>query len=295
MKLKNEQIKMTYQDNVFTFDIDTNKHKKITSRRYPELLNKNPFTSVGKSLLDMFYQVESEAFDDWYTLRGAVAEHLLEQYFIRMFESNGKPIVTKHFSPQDFAPSLDQFPKNEFLGGVIDIAIAQPQDERAIIECKAKSIDKLKEIEETIPIEEKLQGELLCMLAKCIQFYMGYVFFTKEQEEKIKTLTNAIKTSGDTVSNAVYTKLPKILEKLKIGLNDVEIRHFKFFLDDKSAFERVKEVTERVLKFKETKTITATNFKIAEVRYLENIIKPMSRDEAITRYMEMNDNDVFKL
>lgn len=295
MKLKNEQIKMTYQDNVFTFDIDTNKHKKITSRRYPELINKNPFTSVGKSLLDMFYQVESEAFDDWYTLRGAVAEHLAELYINEMFKADGKAIKTIHFSPQQYAPSLDQFPKNEFLGGVIDIAIAEPKDERAIVECKAKSISKLQEIENERPIEEVLQGELLCMLALCIQFYMAYVFFTKEQEEKIKKLADAIKSSGDTISNATYTKLPKILEKLKIGLKDVEIRVYKYFLNEDMAMARVNEAVSKVVKFQKTKQISAIDFTLAETRYLENVIKPMTHDEAVTRYMEINDNDVFKL
>lgn len=285
---------MTYQDNVFTFDINTNKYKKITSRRYPELLNKNPFTSVGKSLLDMFYQVESEEFDDWYTLRGAVGEHLAELHIIEKFKADGKAIKTIHFSPQQFE-GYDQFPKNEFLGGVIDIAIAEPKDERAIVECKSKGIKDLEKIENEQPIEEVLQGELLCMLAKCTQYYMAYVFFTKEQEDKIKKLADAIISSGDTISNAVYTKLPKILEKLKIGLKDVEIRVYKYFLNEEVAISRVNEVVKKVVNFQKTKQISANDFKMAECRYLENIIKPMSQDEAITRYMEMNDNDVFKL
>ena len=90
LSLKNSNLKIDFDGQYFTFDLDTNKRRKITSRRFPNLIGENEWNSVGTEILDMFYQIESEAFDNYYTIRGLIAEDLAEKYLAQWFKSQGK-------------------------------------------------------------------------------------------------------------------------------------------------------------------------------------------------------------
>ena len=98
------------------------KHHKVTSRRFPNLLGENRFNSVGYTILEMFKLLQREEIKAWYTIRGAVAEHFVNEYLKGGFYENTK-FETVTFAPQQFKYYDQFYGKNDKFGGVIDIAI----------------------------------------------------------------------------------------------------------------------------------------------------------------------------
>lgn len=296
MQLKNSNLKIDFDGQYFTFDLDTNKRRKITSRRFPNLIGENEWNSVGTEILDMFYQIESEAFDNYYTIRGLIAEDLAEKYLTQWFKSQkGIDVELKHFAPQQF-DAYDQFSSNQHFGGVVDIAIISPEKERAVIEVKGKDTSKLEKIETKRPQEEVAQGELLSYLSRVKQYYMCYVFFDELQESKMKRLAEQIKASGKKIGDVCYKKKNDVIAHFNLSINDVVVRLYKYDLNDTQTELRMKKAYNTVVQFKNTKKIHVSNFKMDEVNYLKSFgKKPLTDEELFKQYIEMSKNETFKL
>ncbi len=185
-----------------------NKIGKITGSTFPALIGKNNFKSVGAEILNRLGCVEYEAIDPFYTLRGAIAEHLVYHYIKDQYKKVGID-VELHTFPNTYKGSdgkyygNDIFKKNAKCGGVIDIGIAKPENQRAVIEIKSKSLfsektgqnnhfEMFKPNQEPKQYEnETLQGEHYAALMGLKKLLMVYVFFNDTQEKMVREITKA--------------------------------------------------------------------------------------------------------
>lgn len=156
-------------------DKDLKKVKKITATNMTALLGTNRFRKRGDALL-MILNIYKEVIDPFYTKRGEIAElivrELLKQkkYEIQFWDK--------------FEINFDNFRSNKELGGMIDIAITKPS--RQVVECKSKNISKLDETKKFVNDDYEHQAQFYGYLSKCDDINLIYVFFTDEQENKIK-------------------------------------------------------------------------------------------------------------
>ena len=171
--------KYVYDGDNYIFE-KLGKRKKITSRIFPSLIFKNKYESVGHALLERFGLLEKEEIHPFYSVRGEIAERMVLKY---LKEQNAE-LILKTWEAEEV--NFDNFPNNPDFGGLIDIAIAAPEEYRAVVEIKSKEIKKYKTIKDNggSP-EELLQGEFLGYLSNVRIFIMAFVFFTKEQELQI--------------------------------------------------------------------------------------------------------------
>jgi len=197
MKLK-QGINVSYDEyeKSYVFDFSQAKVKKVTSRMFPILLGKNEYQGVGYGVLERCGFLEFEQIDPYYMVRGALAEYLANLFLIESYKSRGVEIETKTFTPEQVG--YDNFKKNIMFGGVLDIAISSPQEQRAVIEVKSKSLKDLDKIytQKNPSQEEVMQGEMLAHLSKVDKLLMVYVFFSPEQEKQLKELVKVNENIG---------------------------------------------------------------------------------------------------
>jgi len=114
MKLKNGiKVSKNVQGDYIFEQLINAKNKKITSRAFACLLGKNTFESAGKTILERCNMVEKEAY---------------KKMEIKVLSWDAKSV------------NFDNFAKNPTFGGLLDRAISEPKEERAVIEVKSKSL-----------------------------------------------------------------------------------------------------------------------------------------------------------
>lgn len=281
LKFKNE-MQIDFKNDTFIFNFKELPYHKITSRRFPCLINENPFTSVGYQILEMMKLLESEKFDNWYTLRGAIAEHFVNEYLKTIYGYE-----TLQFKPSQFK-LYDQFNgKNDTFGGVIDIAITKPF--RSITEVKGKSMKDLEKIENFRPLEEVSQGELLAFLSKVLKYFMAYVFFTELQEQRIKRMADNIVAQGLSINEICEKQFDNVLKGLGWTINDLTIKVYEYDLDNEITERRTKQAKDVFEKARVTGMIPSNLFTPSEVQYLKQFVKndePLDDAEVFKRYLE---------
>jgi len=174
-----------YSDGNYIFE-KLGKRKKITSRIFPSLIGKNKYESVGHALLERFGLLEKEEIHPFYSVRGEIAERFALEYLKDHYAKKGVEIITRTWNKEEV--NYDNFPNNPDFGGLIDIAIASPEEYRTVIEVKSKGVRDYKKFKEANKVgrpDEELQGEFLAQLSGVGTYIMLYVFFDKEQEEII--------------------------------------------------------------------------------------------------------------
>lgn len=182
-------ISKTY---TFEFSKDV-QPKKVSSRMFPCLIGKNNFNSIGYAILERNRLIEFEEIDKYYTVRGAIAEHMVNNELRKQFkETQGVNLITKSFTPKQFK-MYDQFDMsykwgNDKFGGVCDIAVTSPEKFRCTVEVKSKSQSAYDYIvtKGKLPEEEVLQGMQLAVLSKVNFLIMAYVFFPPNIEKNLK-------------------------------------------------------------------------------------------------------------
>ncbi len=207
MKLK-EHIEVRYDgDNkVYVFDFSqAKKIGKVTSRMFPILLGRSDWNGIGSGVLDRCGFLEFEKIDPYYTVRGAVGEYLVKKYIEESYAKKNLSIVLKSFTPA--SSGYDNFKKNERFGGVLDLAISSPEELRAVIEVKSKSMKDYLKIAENgnYPKEEVMQGEQLATLSLVDKLLMAYIFFNEVQEQNLRNSMATI----DNVENFNVEELVK--------------------------------------------------------------------------------------
>lgn len=156
-------------------DSDFIKVKKITATNITALLGTNKFKKKGDAVLGIM-GLYRETIDPFYTQRGEIAELVLRE----KYKQDGYEI--KWWDKYEI--SFDNFPKNKDFGGMIDMALISPT--RELVECKSKNI---KDFEKTVRFKNddyEHQAIHYGYLSKCENVNLHYVFFTDEQEQKIR-------------------------------------------------------------------------------------------------------------
>lgn len=156
-------------------DKDLQKVKKITATNMTALLGTNKFRKQGDAML-MMLNLYKEQIDPFYTARGEWAERILR----KKYELEGHTV--KYWDK--FEINFDNFPKNKEFGGMIDMCFTAPT--RELVECKSKNISKLAETKKYPNDDYEHQAKFYGYFSKCKDVNLTYVFFTDEQEQKIR-------------------------------------------------------------------------------------------------------------
>jgi len=199
--------------------------KKITSRAFPTLINKNEWQSEGVELLGLLNLLErTDDIDPFYMFRGDVAEHFVGKYVAEIFGNRfGKENVEviifgdKQFTYGDqWHYDKDTKKGNKDFGGRMDIGVKVTMPDGTIkifiIEVKSKThtVYNYVEIEnevtgektmntvvkksdyQTIAVEhqypdtETYQGRFLANMGNQAQVTMFWVFFNDKQEQELR-------------------------------------------------------------------------------------------------------------
>lgn len=287
MKLK-KGIEARYdEDNKeFIFSpFDISKIKKVTSRMFPILINKSQWNGLGSAVLDRLGLLEFEPIDIYYTYRGAIGEILAKAFIERMYKDKlGVDIETVSFTPETVG--YDNFKNNLKFGGVIDIAIKSPQEYRAVIEVKSKSLKDHEKIvvNKEVPEEELYQGLMLAHLSKVDKLLMVYVFFDENQEKNLRSYVYA------TQNDSPKPKTEEIIEGLNFTIDNVMIRPIKFDVNHEQVQRNMETAYENLHRIaKQHGVISKIHFKQEEINYLYSVV-PL--DDLKSELANVSDEDI---
>jgi hypothetical protein len=270
MKLKNgiKVSKNVQGDYIFEQLINAN-NKKITSRAFACLLGKNTFESAGKTILERCNMVEKETIDPYYTVRGAIGEHLIEDYFIDVYKKY-KKMEIKVLSWDAKSVNFDNFAKNPMFGGLLDRAISEPKEERAVIEVKSKSLKDYAFIDGKKGVEEEvLQGKFLSALSKTETCHMAYIFFDEQQETLLKNYVKDLINLGDNVNNI---NAKDVIKALNWRYELFKIKVYKHVVDFKEIDELMQESNRVLRESIQSGVITSEMFTVSEINYLDDLV-----------------------
>ena len=234
---------------------DETKMKKVTSRAFSCLLGSNPFESVGKTILERFKLTEYIAIDEYWGVRGDMAELLVFDFLKDIYNAKGVQLDLRTWTKKEV--NYDNFSSNEKFGGLLDIAIANPKEYRAVIEVKSKSMKDVGKITQNRGnIEEVLQGIFLTRLSSVTKCLMVYVFFTKEQEQ---TIRNYVSENTQTYPEMNFAKM--LISKMDMNYTNVKISVFKHLIEEPNKLVADMTKTHNILlDFQKTKTISSKLF-----------------------------------
>lgn len=259
---------------------DETKFKKVTSRAFSCLLGSNHFTSIGSTILERFKLLESQAIDEYWGVRGDMAELLVLDFLRDMYGKQGIKLDLRTWTKEEV--SYDNFKRNEKFGGLLDIAIANPEEHRAVIEVKSKSlkdVDKIKGNRGNI--EEVLQGKFLTYLSNVTKCLMVYVFFTPEQDQAIK---NYVKENNQDYPGMNFARM--LIAKMDLTPESMKILVFKHTLDiprvknekgdviyetPNNFNDDMNKAYDTLLNFKATKTISSKLFGANDISLLKGL------------------------
>ena len=165
------------------------KLKKVTSTWIPKLLGLNDFASKGEELLNFWGLLEKKEFDNYYSLRGAIAEELLQ----KILESKGYEVSRYEAKENDY----DYFkydnknPLYKYFGGLPDI-VAKKEDEVLLCEVKSKDLERKKFVDENPPQTEVMQGKILALLYGLDKVAMVWFLFDDDIARKMKNVAEEV-------------------------------------------------------------------------------------------------------
>ena len=155
---------------------------------------------------------------------------------------------------------------DEDFGGVPDMVISKPSEYRTLFEVKTKNIKSYEWIVDKglIPQEELYQSYHLGYLSKTPKVSMVYVFFTDEQEEKIKHLI------------AIDVKKPQdIIDQLELTYRNTKIKIFTYDLDRADVFLDMQASKLEIDTAVSNGKIHKTKFRADELMILDDYIDKM--------------------
>lgn len=265
-------IKVEYdkENEVFKFlNHYIDKHKKLTSRAFPNILGENRWESIGKTILERYKMIQKDQIDKYYTVRGELAEMIVKDYLKGFYKEKLK-VDLELVTWDKFKISFDNFPKNPKFGGMLDIAIKSPEKFRAVVEVKSKSLKDLEKITASKGnTEEVRQGLFLSYLSLVDKCLMVYVFFTPQQEQTIKEYIANQKAIGYKVDEKIFSK--EIIKNNKWTYKNFTIKPFRYSVGDYKMKEDTEKAYGILTKFKTAESIGARYFSDTEQGYLKNL------------------------
>jgi len=261
------EVKYDEKNDSYVFGhFDETKMKKVTSRAFSCLLGDNHFESIGKTILERFKLTERQDIDEYWGVRGDMAELLVLDFLETTYKQKGIELDLRTWTKEEV--NYDNFGSNKKFGGLLDIAIANPKEYRAVIEVKSKSIKDVDKIKKSRGnIEEVLQGKFLTYLSNVSKCLMIYVFFTPEQEQTIK---DYVKENDQTYPGMNFAKM--LIAKMDLTPSNMKILVFKHTIDSKADFTAdMNKAYNRLLEFQKTKTIKSNLFGANDLSLLKSL------------------------
>lgn len=271
LKLK-KGTRVKYNDQTGLYEFPTakgGKFKKLASRTFPCLMGVNPYESIGKTILERFKLTEKEEIDEYWGIRGDIAELLVLDFLRESYKKQGIEVELKTWDKKEV--SYDNFSRNEKFGGLLDIAIASPKEHRAVVEVKSKSMkdyDKIKANKGNK--EEVLQGIFLTKLSNVSKCLMVYVFFTPDQEQTIKNYIIEKNENNQSYTTRNFAEM--LIMKMGLEYTSVKIQVFKHMIEAPNKLKKDMETVYKYLvDFKTTGTLPKSYFSTNEQYYLNDL------------------------
>jgi len=261
------EVKYDEKNDSYVFGhFDETKMKKVTSRAFSCLLGDNHFESIGKTILERFKLTERQDIDEYWGVRGDMAELLVLDFLETTYKQKGIELDLRTWTKEEV--NYDNFGTNKKFGGLLDIAIANPKEYRAVIEVKSKSMKDVGKITKSRGnIEEVLQGKFLTYLSNVSKCLMVYVFFTPEQEQTIK---DYVKENDQTYPGMNFAKM--LIAKMDLTPSNMKILVFKHTIDSKADFNAdMNKAYDRLLEFQKTKTMPSILFSASDLSLLKSL------------------------
>jgi len=245
-KSKIIRIEIDHENSTVNFTLMKElKLKKVTSTWIPKLLGLNPFSSKGEELLNFWGILEKKEFDNYYSLRGAVAEELLQ----KILEGKGYTVSRYEAKENDY----DYFkydnknPLYKYFGGLPDI-VAKKDDEVLLCEVKSKELQYKKYVDENPPQTEIMQGKILGLLYGLDKTAMVWFLFDDDIARKMKNIVEEVQPYD--TQKAVELYLQKHgYPRFKI---DYDIIRKDYDIDKKELLEEMKKAYKYAETFRQT-------------------------------------------
>lgn len=243
--------------------------KKISSTWFPQLYE-DGFNKKGDKLLEFWGLSVGEPFNNFYSVRGQVAEDLV----VNMLKAKGfKPKVYKDTYDIFNYNVLDKKPMNKlykYFGGLPDIVYRKDKDTIKLLEVKAKDLSKEEYILKSPPKYEIEQGKHLALLYGLDKVTMTYVLF---DDNVMRNMQLSVSEPFDLKQS--LEDFYKTQPKMEYG------KHYKvilkeYNLDKSDLLERMKTSYKYAEGFRQTLTLSLSelsNETISEIFALERKIE----------------------
>lgn len=218
--------------------------KKVSSTMFPRLYMDQKFSKKGDSVLEFFNLIEKEPFDDFYSLRGFVAEYLVQE----VLRAKKFPIQTFKLGDDVIRYSEDKSPMYKYFRGLPDILYTDAEGKNNIIEIKSKSLSKKEFVIDSPPETEIMQGKMLAVLEGLDEVTMTYVMFDDTIENMMK---EAVKQCEQYSNECAYKKFMEMQPNLQIKKN-YEIHIKKHRVDKRVVLEQMKQAYKYAETFRQT-------------------------------------------
>lgn len=223
--------------------------RKVTSTWYPQLLEDTRFNKRGDKLLEYYRLLKPEPFDNYYTLRGQIAE----DYVRDMLVKKGYDVTTfeNMWDSYNYHTDHPMGPLYKYFGGRPDIIYKDSEGKRHLLEIKSKSLSKKDYVVDSPPETEIKQGKMLALLEGLDAVDMTYVFFADEFEALMRVAARA--TEPFSVKEAKkLLEAGGFFDKIK---NKIEIHKKTYLVDKKMIVEEMKRSYKYAETFRQTATI----------------------------------------
>lgn len=224
------------------------KPKKVTSTWIPKLLGLNTFATKGEELLNFWGLLEKKEFDNYYSLRGAIAEELLQ----KILESKGYTVSRYEAKENDY----DYFkydnknPLYKYFGGLPDI-VAKKEDEVLLCEVKSKELQYKKYVDENPPQTEIMQGKILGLLYGLDKTSLVWFLFDDDIARKMKNVSEEVQPFDTQKAVKLYIEKHGY-PRFKI---DYDIIRKDYDINKKELLEEMKKAYKYADTFRQTLTV----------------------------------------
>ena len=226
------------------------RYKMVTSTWFPNLYGASTFNKKGDEVLRFYNLLEGDDFNDFYSIRGFIAERLVQN-----------SIKAKNYPYQIFKDTFDIFLYTKdgdnklykYFGGLPDLIYTKDGEEE-LLEIKSKELAKRKFVEENPPQTEIMQGKMLALLRGLNKVRMTYVLFS-ERAERMMYLSMP---SPFTVEKAVE-EFDKKMPSLKYK-EDYDIIVKDYVINNNELLEQMIKAFKYADGFRQTLTLPLEDF-----------------------------------
>lgn len=221
--------------------------KPLSSTWYPKLYSDQTFSKVGDTALEYFNLLNKKPFDNFYSLRGYIAEKIIQD----MLRSKGYDVETFQLGDDLSRYRPDNSPLYKYFRGLPDIIYKDENGNKILLEIKSKSLGKKEYVVDNPPETEIMQGKMLGVLEGVDEVTMTYVMFDDDIERKMRVAVESV----DYYSNEkAYEAFEKLGVELKFRQN-FDIHTKKYLIDKKSVVNQMKKAYKYAETFRQTLTL----------------------------------------